>query len=201
MLLFYTPRKHQKTFSSIITSELCFAEHRSDVIILRTNQKQPPGAFCKKSRSSQQRCSMKKGVLRNFPKFTENHLSLSLFFTKVVGLRSATLLKKRLWDRCFPVNLAKFLIIPFLQNTSGRLLLEKVFQVISQDSQENICATVSLLKKRPWNSYFSVKFLKFLRTPLLQNNSGGCFLRTGRGMARVKIKFSIGIFNSICFEK
>ena len=35
----------------------------------------------------------------------------------------ATLLKKRLWHRCFPVNSAKFLRAPFLQNTSGQLLL------------------------------------------------------------------------------
>ena len=35
------------------------------------------------------------------------------------GLRPATLLKKRLWHRCFPVNFAKFLRTPFLQNTSG----------------------------------------------------------------------------------
>ena len=27
------------------------------------------------------------------------------------------------WHRCFPVNFAKFLSTPFLQNTSGRLLL------------------------------------------------------------------------------
>ena len=53
------------------------------------------------NRSSHLRCSMKKGVLR----------------------RSATLLKKRLWCRCFPVNLVKFLRVPFLQNTSERLLL------------------------------------------------------------------------------
>ena len=37
--------------------------------------------------------------------------------------RPATLLKKRLWHGCFPVNFAKFLRTPFLQNTSGRLLL------------------------------------------------------------------------------
>ena len=30
------------------------------------------------------------------------------------GLRPATLLKKRLWHRCFPVNFAKFLRTPFL---------------------------------------------------------------------------------------
>ena len=30
------------------------------------------------------------------------------------------ILKKRPWHRCFPVNFAKFLRTPFLQNTSGR---------------------------------------------------------------------------------
>ena len=31
--------------------------------------------------------------------------------------------KKRLWHSCFPMNFAKFLRAPFLQNTSRRLLL------------------------------------------------------------------------------
>ena len=73
--------------------------------------------------SSHQRCSMKKGVRTKFTKFTRKHLCQSLFFNKVAGLRPATLLKKRLWHRCFPVNFAKFQRAPFLQNTSGRLLL------------------------------------------------------------------------------
>ena len=67
---------------------------------------------------------MKKGVLRNFTKFTGKHLRQSLFFSKVVALRPATLLKKRLWHRLFSVNFAKFLRTPFLQNNSGRLLLD-----------------------------------------------------------------------------
>ena len=50
------------------------------------------------TRSSHPRCSVK-SVLRNF------------------------LLKKTLWHRLFPVNLTKFLGSPFLQNTSGGLLL------------------------------------------------------------------------------
>ena len=37
-------------------------------------------------RSSHQRCSIKKGVLKNFAKFTENTCCQSLFFNKVVGL-------------------------------------------------------------------------------------------------------------------
>ena len=51
----------------------------------------------------------KKGVLRNFTKFTGKHLFQSLFFNKVAGMRPATLLKKRIWHRYFPVNYAKFL--------------------------------------------------------------------------------------------
>ena len=74
-------------------------------------------------RSSQRRCSVRKGVLRNFAKFTGKHLCQSLSFNKVVGLRPGTLLKKSLWHRCFPVYFAKFRRTPFLQNTSGRLLL------------------------------------------------------------------------------
>ena len=74
-------------------------------------------------RSSQRRCFVKKGVLRNFAKFTGKHLCQSLFFNKVAGLIPATLLEKKLWQRCFPGNFAKFLKTPFLQKTSGRLLL------------------------------------------------------------------------------
>ena len=59
-----------------------------------------PNVFCQK------------GLLRNFSKFTRNHLCRSLFFNKVAG--SVTLFKKRLWHRCFTVNSAKFLIILLL---------------------------------------------------------------------------------------
>ena len=65
-----------------------------------------------------QRCSVKKFVLRNFAEFIGKHLCQSLFFNKVAGW-PATLLKKRPWHRCFPVNFAKLLRTPFLQNASG----------------------------------------------------------------------------------
>ena len=48
----------------------------------------------------------KKGVLKNFKKFTQKHLCQSLFFNKV-----ETLLKKRLCHRSFPLNVVKFLRI------------------------------------------------------------------------------------------
>ena len=40
--------------------------------------------------------------------------------------RFATLLKRRLWHTCFPVNFAKILRTPFLQNTTWQLLLSLV---------------------------------------------------------------------------
>ena len=54
-----------------------------------------------------------KGVLRNLAKFTGKRLCQRLFFNKVAGLRTATLLLKSLWNRCFPVNFVKFLRTPF----------------------------------------------------------------------------------------
>ena len=50
-----------------------------------------------------------KVVLRNLAKSTGRHLCQSLFFNIVADAKPATLLKKRVWHRCFPVNFAKFL--------------------------------------------------------------------------------------------
>ena len=50
--------------------------------------------------------------------------------------RPATLLKKRLWHRCFPVNFAKFLWAPFLQNTSGRLLLLFFYNIFKSNRRD-----------------------------------------------------------------
>ena len=89
-------------------------------------------AYCKLKtilRSSHLRCSVRKRVLRNFAKFTGKYLCQSLFFNKVAGLRLATLLKKRLWHRYFPVNFAKFLWTPFLQNICGRVLLNPAHEL------------------------------------------------------------------------
>ena len=60
-------------------------------------QKQPPEVF------------HKKGSLENFAKFTGKHLCQSFLFNKVAGR--------------VPLNFAKFLGTPFLQNTSGQLFL------------------------------------------------------------------------------
>ena len=58
-------------------------------------------------RSSHPEVFCKKRVLKYFAKFSEKHLCQNLSFNKIPNLRSGTLLKKRLWRRCFPVNIAK----------------------------------------------------------------------------------------------
>ena len=66
-------------------------------------------------RCSIKKCSARKGVLRNFAKFTRKHLP------------------QRLWRRCFPVNSAKFLRTPFLAEHLRWLLLFLVFKFTTFD--------------------------------------------------------------------
>ena len=76
----------------------------------------------------------KKGVLTNFAKFTGKHLCHSFFFHKVANLRPATLLKMRLWHRCFTVNFAKFLRTSFFtEHLQWLLLLLDEIQNIKKD--------------------------------------------------------------------
>ena len=122
------------------------------------------GLVCKTDGQKQSpKVFYKKGVLKKFTKFTGKHLYQSLFFNKVAGLRDSG-------TSFFLVNFVKFLRTPFLQNISGRLLLDapsladsfeslvqtlvdaeavvrkcsvkKVLLEISPDSQENTCVKV-----------------------------------------------------------
>ena len=97
--------------------------------------------FSTRPRSNRPEVFYKKGVLRDFIKFIGKRLYHRLFFNKSAGLSRATLLKKSLWHRCFSVNFAKFLT-PFLQNTSGRLLLKAdsyLIKFLFLFAEANIC--------------------------------------------------------------
>ena len=98
------------------------------------------------------RCSVKKGVLRNFEKFTGKHPCQSLFFNKVAGL-PPTLLKKRLWYGCFPVNFAKFPRTRFLAEHLWRLLLkcEICYNNFVHWKIETV-VDVKRQKQPPWNA-------------------------------------------------
>ena len=116
-------------------------------------QKQPLEVFCKKA------------LLRNSTKFTGKHVWQSLFFNKVAGLRPATLLKKRLWHRCFPVNFVKFLRTPFLRNTSRLLLLSIIVTIDIMVINTFIIAEAAL--RRCSSKYVFLKFRKFHRKTLV----------------------------------
>ena len=79
------------------------------VTVYNQYRSSPPEVFCKK------------GVLRNFAKFKGKYL------------QAATLLKKRLWHRYFPVNFAKFLRTLFFTEHFQWLFLNvtTIFQYIS----------------------------------------------------------------------
>ena len=90
-----------------------------------------------KARISHQRRSIKKGVLRNFTKFTGKHLCQSLFFNKVAGLRPANSLKKRPWQICFPVNFVKFPRTP-LATASLKQTLDQWTNLYSKSSMKPV---------------------------------------------------------------
>ena len=95
-----SPKNEHSTLNQRVTS--------NEIYLFRSSR---PEAFCKK------------GVLRNFAKFTGKHLHQSLFFNKAAHLRPATLLKKRIWQSCFPMTFAKFLRTPFITEHLRWLLL------------------------------------------------------------------------------
>ena len=67
----------------------------------------------------------------------KNTCARDSFLNKVAGLRPATLSKKNLWHKYFPVNIAKFLRIPFstehLQTTAFELLIMTIINTIQSE--------------------------------------------------------------------
>ena len=115
----------------------------------RKDSKAKRGNFSTENRSSHQACFMKNGVY-------------TYKFHKIYRKTSVPehfLLKKKCISCVF------FELSKNTQKQSPEVFFEKS------------CRPATLLKKRPWHRCFSVKFVKFLRTPLLQNTSGRLLLR------------------------
>ena len=79
---------------------LCFMKQEAAARKIHRKTPVPESFFPKEKTSNVQKRSVKKVFLK--------------------GFKPATLLKKKLWHWCFPVNFVKFLRTPFLQNTFGR---------------------------------------------------------------------------------
>ena len=149
-------------------------------------QKQPPEVFCKN------------GVLRNFSKFTGKHPCQSLFLNKVARLRPAHLSKKRLWHRCFPVNVDKFLTTPFLTEHLQWLLL-----CFNDTHRENVCFNQFSKRMAAW---LLLTFLIFFTQPIKvglsphKKNCIICFIESTLKMMKnafyfiLKVLFVLKIF-------
>ena len=98
----------------------------------------------------------KKDVLRNFAKFTGNTCARASFLIKLQTW-PATLLKKRLWHRCFPVDFAKFLRTSFLQNTSGGCFrINTLWQKVSEQHNVKFKISVYLREEEACNNKLNV---------------------------------------------
>ena len=83
-------------------------------------------------------------------------------------LRPATLLKRRLWHRCFFVNYVNFLRTSFLQNISGRLLLP--FPISPFD-----ISYVILISKRLPMSLWNKENISWSKRPIEEKMSNNRF--------------------------
>ena len=101
-------------------------------------------------RSSHRRCSLRKGILRNVEKLTGKHLCL----------RPATLLKKRLWCRCFLVNFAKFLRTLFYRTPLGDCFCteKKVFALNGFLFEKKFVIKANGICRTPLLTHFQPKF-------------------------------------------
>ena len=112
-------------------------------------------------RSSHQRCSVKKGVLKTFANFTGKHLCWSLFLITLLVFRPANLLKRyrTSHQRCS----IKRAVLKNFATFAGKHLLKSRFFLKLYAFRP---ATFSKIDS---DSYFSVNIVKFLRTPTLKN--------------------------------
>ena len=80
-------------------------------------------------RSSHQKCSIKKAILKHFVIFTGKHLCMGLLFNKVAGHQTCSFIKKRVQHRYYLANIRKFIRRPILKKIS---VFENVFHIRSE---------------------------------------------------------------------
>ena len=95
----------------------------------------------RRCRSSHQRYSVRKGVLKNFANFTGKQLCWSLFLW-CCRPPACKFFIKRLQHKYFPVKFAKLLRTPILKNICKRLLPEvfykkTVFEILQYSQDES----------------------------------------------------------------
>ena len=109
-------------------------------------------------------------------------------FNKIPGLRPATLFKKILLHRCFPLKSAKILRTSFLYNTSERLLL--IFSLLKMQAGLQFHQkkeTIGGLFQMNFNNFLEHLFIKHLRTTTSELYFSIVFCV--KNWSKVKLKF------------
>ena len=83
------------------------------------------------------------------------------FCYKVAGLRPATLIKKRLWHRCFPMSFAKFLRTSFFTEHFWWLLLNNAGGLSANDMFDNNIRVLKvnsfmICKANKWTGFYMI---------------------------------------------
>ena len=121
-------------------------------------------------RSSHQRSSIEKGILKSFAKFTGKHPCQILFFNKVAG-STFNAIKKLTLTQMSCCEFCKIFKNTFLQDNSGQLLLHAItnlnkFQILPQHSSVDHEVLRKICKEIPLCAFFIRN--QFLRKLLLQ---------------------------------
>ena len=120
--------------------------------------------FCTKATI---RGCLKERVLKTFLRI-EGETPVFHFFDKNTGLRPATLIRKRLQQRCFAVNFVNFSRTPFLQNTSRWLLLFVIYLTVSFCKEIlYICSNLLLEKSSKTHDFTIFSFCKYILYSIL----------------------------------
>ena len=158
-----------------VSSKVSFAKLGFKECSYKTISKNAEGAVRKcSSEAVAQKCSVKKGVLRELAKFAGKHLCQSLFINKVAGQGRQLYLKRDL-ARVFPVNFAKFGKTPFLTEHLWWLFLvlqNRCSYKCPDIHQKKLCWSsfliqfeawrpATLIKKRPQHKGFPVNITTF----------------------------------------
>ena len=127
---------------------------------------------------------------------------LESLFNKVAGLNDCNFITQRLQHCCFPVKFAKFLRIPFLQNTSWKCIhKEKQKQPPEVFCKKRCLTPETLLIKRHWHRWLPVNFAKFLRTPFLTEHLRWLLLVRDTSYNKFLQNFHFHMLTSLCFTR
>ena len=124
---------------------LTFGDHNLYILITYQRRISISPCWCHQCRSSRQRYSVKKVVLKNFRiQYSQENTCVEVSF--LIKLQFY-FIKER--HRCFPVNTAKFLRTPIFKNICEWLLLSIAFKLVSNELKNQ----VQISKKRCVGNY------------------------------------------------